>query len=95
MCHRKWAWPPKFAREGPLSLKSGYAPDNRGIEFILYSVHADTEGQKIAMFQFIAKNHNSLGITWSIIADTLRDIACHLLLGGNTALARNFQIVHS
>ncbi len=35
---------------------------------------ADTEGQKIALFQFIAKNYKSLGITWSIIADALCDI---------------------
>ena len=36
--------------------------------------HADTDGQKIPLFQFIAKNYKSLGITWSIIADALRDI---------------------
>ena len=34
----------------------------------------DTEGQKIALFQYIAKNHKSVGITWSSIADALRDI---------------------
>ncbi|XP_064399800.1 NACHT, LRR and PYD domains-containing protein 3-like isoform X2 [Halichondria panicea] len=34
----------------------------------------DTEGQKIALFQFIAKNHKSRGITWSNIADALHDI---------------------
>ncbi len=44
----------------------------RGIDCI--SVHADTEGQKIALLQFIAKNYKSLGITWSIIADALSDI---------------------
>ena len=37
-------------------------------------MHADTEGQKIALFQYIAKNHKSVGITWSSIADALRDI---------------------
>ncbi len=39
-----------------------------------FTSHADTEGQKIAVFQFIAKNYKSLGLTWSIIADALRDI---------------------
>ena len=34
----------------------------------------DTESQKIALFQYIAKNHKSVGITWSSIADALRDI---------------------
>ena len=34
----------------------------------------DTEGQKIALFQYIAKNHKSVGITWSSIANALRDI---------------------
>ncbi len=37
-------------------------------------MHADTESQKIALFQFIAKNYKSLEISWSIIADALRDI---------------------
>ena len=37
-------------------------------------MHADTEGQKVALFQYIAKNHKSAGITWSSIADALRDI---------------------
>ncbi len=35
---------------------------------------ADTEGQKIALFQYIAKNYKSLGITWSRVADALSDI---------------------
>ena len=34
----------------------------------------DIDGQKIALFQYIAKNHKSVGITWSSIADALRDI---------------------
>ena len=34
----------------------------------------DTEGQKIALFQYVAKNNKSVGITWSSIADALRDI---------------------
>ncbi len=49
----------------------------QSIEFLFNNdspCHADTEGQKIALFQFIAKNYKSLGITWSIIADALHDI---------------------
>ena len=41
---------------------------------IMFLKLLDTEGQKIALFQYIAKNHKSFGITWSSIADALRDI---------------------
>ena len=34
----------------------------------------DTESQKIALFQYIAKNYKSVEITWNSIADALRDI---------------------
>ncbi|XP_064399812.1 protein NLRC3-like isoform X2 [Halichondria panicea] len=44
------------------------------LEIIEQDHRNDTEGQKIALFQFIAKNYKSLGITWSIIADALHDI---------------------
>ena len=37
-------------------------------------LNSDIEGQKIALFQYIAKNHRSIGITWSSIADALKDI---------------------
>ena len=40
----------------------------------LFLTLTDTEGQKVALFQYIAKNHKSVGITWSSIADALRDI---------------------
>ena len=39
-----------------------------------FSVHTDTEGQKIALFKYIAKNYQSFGITWTSIANALRDI---------------------
>ncbi|XP_064399809.1 uncharacterized protein LOC135346186 [Halichondria panicea] len=48
-------------------------PQHR-LEVIQQDNRNDTEGQKIALFQFIAKNYKSLGITWSIIADALHDI---------------------
>ena len=42
--------------------------------FHCFLTPTDTEGQKIALFQYIAKNHKSVGITWSSIVDALRDI---------------------
>ncbi|XP_064399925.1 NACHT, LRR and PYD domains-containing protein 3-like isoform X2 [Halichondria panicea] len=44
------------------------------LEVIQQDNRFNTEGQKIALFQFIAKNYKSLRITWSIIADALHDI---------------------
>ena len=41
--------------------------------YLLCFTPTDT-GQKNALFQYIAKNHKSVGITWSSIADALRDI---------------------
>ncbi len=35
---------------------------------------ADTESQKIALFQYIAKNYKTLGITWSRVVEALSDI---------------------
>lgn len=37
-------------------------------------MHADTVNQKIALFQYIAKNYKTLGITWSHVVDALCDI---------------------
>ncbi len=37
-------------------------------------LYIDTEGQKIALFQYIAKNYKTLGITWSRVAEALSDI---------------------
>ena len=48
----------------------------------IHALRADIEGQKMALFSYIANNHKRLNITWDDIASVLRD----MLNKGNLAL---------
>ena len=41
---------------------------------IYIPLYADTNGQKTALFSYIAENHKALSVTWGTIANTLDEI---------------------
>ena len=50
------------------------------ITYLCYNSLLDTDGQKVALFRYIADNCIYLGISWTRIADALKDIHGDLAL---------------
>ncbi|XP_064403721.1 uncharacterized protein LOC135349156 isoform X2 [Halichondria panicea] len=71
-----------FTVTEPHLLGVGLGIEQHILETIVKNNKFDIEGQKMALFSYIANNHKRLNITWDDIASVLRD----MLNKGNLAL---------